>query len=114
MSEKTIFQRIIDRELPAQLVYEDDRAVAFRDIHPAAPTHLLVVPRQPIPMVEAMTEADEALVGHLIRVATLVARQEGLTDGYRLVINDGDHGGQTVYHLHVHVLGGRALGWPPG
>ncbi|MEM7675652.1 MAG: histidine triad nucleotide-binding protein [Myxococcota bacterium] len=114
MSSKTIFAKIIDRELPADIVYEDDRALAFRDINPAAPTHILVIPKKPIDMVENIEDADEALVGHLIIVGKKVANQEGLTDGYRLVFNNGKQGGQTVYHIHLHVLGGRQLSWPPG
>ena len=101
------------RDLPADLVYEDDRAVAFRDIAPQAPTHVLVVPRKPIPRADAIEEADEALVGHLFTVARRVAEAEGLTD-YRLVVNNGEGAGQTVFHLHVHLLGGRGLQWPPG
>lgn len=111
--EKTLFQKIADGEVPADLVYEDDRAVAFRDINPQAPTHVLVVPRAPIPRADAVTEADEPLVGHLFTVAKRVAEQEGLRD-YRLVVNNGAGAGQTVFHLHVHLLGGRDLGWPPG
>ena len=111
---KTIFERIIDREIPAQIVYEDDRSLAFRDINPQAPVHILVIPKRPLAQIELMTQADSPLVGHLVWVATEVARQEGLTQGYRLVVNNGQDGGQTVYHLHVHLLAGRFLGWPPG
>ena len=113
MAEKTLFQKIADGELPADVVYEDDRAVAFRDLHPQAPTHVLVVPRKPIPRADAVEEADEALVGHLFTVARRVAEAEGLSD-YRLVVNNGEGAGQTVFHLHVHLLGGRGLQWPPG
>ena len=109
----TLFSKIIAGEIPSDRVYEDDRCVAFRDINPSAPTHVLVVPREEIPRLDAMTEAQEALVGHLMRVATLVARQEGLDD-FRLVVNTGAGAGQSVFHLHLHVLGGRPLGWPPG
>lgn len=112
-SEKTLFQKIADGDIPANLVYQDDRAVAFRDIAPQAPTHVLVVPRKPIPRADAIEEADEALVGHLFTVARKVAEAEGLTD-YRLVVNNGEGAGQTVFHLHVHLLGGRGLQWPPG
>lgn len=114
MASKTIFARIIDREIPAHIVYEDARALAFHDVSPQAPVHVLVVPKEPIAKIEDMREEHEALVGHLLFVATEVARQLGLTDGYRLVINDGADGGQTVLHLHVHLLGGRPLAWPPG
>ena len=113
MPEKTLFQKIADREIPADIVYEDDRAVAFRDTSPAAPTHVLIVPRTPIPRADAVEPAEEALVGHLFSVARAVALQEGLAD-YRLVVNCGAGAGQSVFHLHVHLLGGRALAWPPG
>ncbi|MDT0631676.1 histidine triad nucleotide-binding protein [Rubrivirga sp. S365] len=112
-TEKTLFQKIADGEVPADVVYQDDRAVAFRDIHPVAPTHVLIVPRTPIPRADAVGEADEALVGHLFTVARRVAEAEGLSD-YRLVVNNGAGAGQTVFHLHVHLLGGRDLQWPPG
>lgn len=112
--EKTLFEKIIDKEIPAEIVFEDDRAVAFRDINPAAPTHVLVVPRKPIDRIENMEEADEALVGHLVLVATRLARSEGLDGGYRLVMNNGADAGQSVFHIHLHLLGGRALSWPPG
>lgn len=114
MSEKTIFQKIIDREIPAEVVYEDDRALAFRDIHPAAPTHILIIPKKAIDMIENLEEADEALVGHLVVVARKIAAQEGLDDGYRLVFNNGAQAGQSVFHIHLHLLGGRQLAWPPG
>jgi len=110
---KTLFQKIADRELPAEIVYEDDRAVAFRDINPQAPTHVLVIPRKPITRPDEIGEEDEALVGHLFVVARKVAEQDGLTD-YRLVMNNGAGAGQSVFHIHLHVLGGRALQWPPG
>lgn len=110
---KTLFQKIADREIPAEIVYEDDRAVAFRDINPQAPTHVLVVPRKPIPRADEIEEEDEALVGHLFVVARKVAEQEGLSD-YRLVMNNGEGAGQSVFHLHLHLLGGRAMQWPPG
>lgn len=114
MSTKTLFQKIIDREIPAQVVYEDNQALAFRDINPQAPVHILIIPKKPMAQIELMTSEDEALLGHLFYVATQVAKQEGLQDGYRLVVNNGVQGGQTVFHLHIHLLGGRALGWPPG
>ena len=109
----TIFGKIARGELKADVVYEDDQAVAFRDINPQAPTHILVIPRKPIPRLSASAEGDHALLGHLLGVARKVASQEGLGD-FRLVVNDGAGAGQTVFHLHVHVLGGRPFGWPPG
>ena len=113
MPEKTLFQKIADKEIPADLVYEDNRVIAFRDINPVAPTHILVVPRTPIERADAIEEADEALVGHLFTVARQVAEGEGLTD-YRLVMNNGAGAGQSVFHIHLHVLGGRPFSWPPG
>jgi histidine triad (HIT) family protein len=114
MSAKTIFQRIAEREIPSDIVYEDDQAVAFRDLSPQAPTHVLVVPRRPIASLASATGEDSALLGHLLSVARTVAVQLGLADGYRVVINCGRDGGQSVDHLHLHVLGGRAMKWPPG
>lgn len=111
----TIFERVIAGEFGTELLYEDERVVAFRDLHPQAPTHILVVPRRPLPGISHATAEDEALLGHVMFVAAEVARRVGIAaSGYRLVINDGANGGQTVPHLHVHLLGGRALGWPPG
>lgn len=114
MAGKNIFQKIIDRELPTDLLHDDDRCVAFRDIDPKAPVHVLVVPKKPIDQIENMGVEDEALIGHLCRVATTVAKDLGLANGYRLVINNGAEAGQSVFHLHVHLLGGRAFHWPPG
>ncbi|MBC8117849.1 MAG: histidine triad nucleotide-binding protein [Candidatus Saccharimonas sp.] len=110
----TIFQKIIDREIPADIVYEDDQSLAFRDIHPQAPTHVLIIPKRRIPSLATATDEDAALLGHLLLVARKLAGQFGLTNGYRAVVNCGPDGGQSVDHLHVHLLGGRALGWPPG
>lgn len=110
---KTIFAKIIDRELPATIVYEDEQCLAFRDVNPAAPTHILVVPKKPIDRIGSMTKDDESLIGHLFLAAGEIARTEGLSD-YRLVINNGAGAGQSVFHLHVHIIGGRALDWPPG
>ena len=110
-----LFQRIIDRKIPADIVYEDDRALAFRDIAPKAPVHVLVIPKRLIPRLSASTDGDAALLGHLLVVARKVAEQEGLVaGGYRIVANDGPDGGQSVDHLHLHVLGGRQMTWPPG
>ena len=110
----TIFSRIIRREIPARIEHEDDLCLAFHDVAPQAPVHLLVIPKQPIPSLVEVTDADKPLLGHLMAVASSVARKLGLDDGYRLVVNCGRDGGQTVHHLHVHLLGGRSLGWPPG
>lgn len=109
----TIFGKILRGEIPSDRVYEDDRCIAFRDINPTAPTHILVIPRKELPRLDAMDAGDEALVGHLMRVATLVAKSEGLDD-FRVVVNNGAGAGQTVFHLHLHVIGGRSLTWPPG
>lgn len=109
----TIFGQIARGEAAADLVYEDDRALAFRDIVPKAPTHILVIPRKPIPRLSQAEDGDEALLGHLLLVARRVAREAGLDD-FRLVVNDGAGAGQTVFHLHVHVMGGRGMSWPPG
>lgn len=110
----TIFSRIIQREIPADIVYEDDRALAFRDINPQAPTHVLIIPKREIASLAVLTDDDAGLIGHLLVVAKKVAEQLGLENGYRTVINSGADGGQTVDHIHVHLLGGRPLGWPPG
>ncbi len=114
MPEKTLFQKIADREIPADLVHEDARCVAFRDLHPQAPTHLLIVPRKPIPSLAALEDDDADLIGHLFVVARRLAEQEGLDGGFRTVFNAGPDGGQSVDHLHLHLLGGRKLTWPPG
>ncbi len=114
MSEKTIFAKIIDKEIPADIVHEDDRCLAFRDIAPQAPTHILVIPKEPLDQIENMSESQGELVGHLVFVATQIAKKEGLDQGYRLVMNNGVQGGQSVYHIHLHLLGGRQLAWPPG
>ncbi|MFQ5571926.1 MAG: histidine triad nucleotide-binding protein [Rhodothermales bacterium] len=114
MSEKTLFERIIDREIPANIIYEDDLCVVFRDINPQAPMHVLVVPRKPIPTLDDLKEEDVPLVGHLLMVAKQIAAQEGLENGYRAVFNCGRDGQQSVLHLHLHVLGGRKMKWPPG
>lgn len=114
MSEDTLFSKIIRREIPADIVYEDDLCLAFRDIAPEAPTHILVIPKKAIPMLSEAKEEDKALLGHLLFAVSKIAQQEKLENGYRVVINTGVDGGQTVFHLHMHLLGGRALGWPPG
>lgn len=109
----TIFGKIAEGEMKADIVYEDEQCVAFRDINPQAPTHIIIIPRKEIPMLADMTEDDETLVGHLCTVANKVAKQEGL-EHYRIVVNNGSGAGQSVYHLHFHLLGGRPLTWPPG
>lgn len=114
MLKDNLFKKIIDKQIPAAILYEDELCLAFRDINPQAPTHVLVIPRQVIPTHADLADADAALLGHLHLVAVKLAKQLGLTRGYRLVINCDDQGGQTVPHLHMHLLGGRAMGWPPG
>lgn len=115
MSDKTLFQKICDNEIPATIVFEDDRCVAFRDISPQAPVHILVVPRTAVTRVGLAEADDESLLGHLLLTAAAVARSEGIAEsGYRLVINNGADGGEAVPHLHIHLLGGRRLQWPPG
>ncbi|KAM6916340.1 adenosine 5'-monophosphoramidase HINT1 [Xenentodon cancila] len=110
----TIFGKIVRKEIPAQFIYEDDQCVAFPDVAPQAPTHILVVPKKPIVQLSKAEESDAALLGHMMMVAKKCAAEAGLTKGYRIVINDGPDGGQSVYHIHIHVLGGRTMGWPPG
>ncbi|MDJ0510272.1 MAG: histidine triad nucleotide-binding protein [Crocosphaera sp.] len=110
----TIFSKIISREIPANIIYEDDLCLAFTDINPQAPTHILVIPKKPIPKIEEASEVDQNLLGHLLLIVKQVAREAGLNNGYRVVINNGEDGGQTVDHLHLHILGGRYLSWPPG
>jgi len=110
----TIFKKIIDKQIPADIVHEDEHCLAFRDIQPQAPVHVLIIPKREIPSLDALASSDAALVGHLILTAQRIASQAGLSNGYRLVVNCGADGGQSVDHLHVHLLGGRALSWPPG
>ncbi|KAH9368917.1 histidine triad nucleotide binding protein 1 [Haemaphysalis longicornis] len=110
----TLFGKIIRGEIPTKFIYEDDECVAFHDINPQAPVHFLVLPKKPIPQLSKATEADKAVLGHVMYVAQQVAKEQGLKKGFRTVINDGPEGCQSVYHLHVHVLGGRQLNWPPG
>ncbi|MDA7521088.1 histidine triad nucleotide-binding protein [Verrucomicrobia bacterium] len=110
----TLFEKIIQRKIPADIVFEDDQVLAFRDINPAAPTHVLVIPKKPIPRVGAASAEDQSLIGHLMLKAAEIARELKLESGFRLVINNGPDGGESVPHLHCHILGGRALQWPPG
>jgi histidine triad (HIT) family protein len=112
---KTLFEKIIDREIPATIVYEDDRVLAFRDIKPAGPTHVLIIPKKSIPRIAEAKPEDEPLIGYLMLKAAEVARQLGLAQsGFRLVFNNGPDAGEAVPHLHCHIIGGRQLGWPPG
>jgi histidine triad (HIT) family protein len=111
---KTLFEKIVAREIPADIVYEDDLVLAFRDIKPQAPTHVLIVPKQHVTRISEAGPDQHKLLGHLLLKAAVVAKQLGLERGYRLVINNGPDGGETVPHLHCHILGGRHLEWPPG
>ena len=116
MSEqKTLFEKIADKEIPSTIVFEDDKCVAFRDINPVAPTHIVLVPRVcgNLSQLRYAKEDQKELLGHLLFTAKEVALKEGLEDGYRIVINDGEIAGQTVFHLHIHIIGGKKLGWPP-
>lgn len=111
----TLFERIIARQIPADIVYEDESVLAFRDIHPQAPVHVLIIPKKVIPRIGAAGTEDQMALGHLLLKAAEVARTLGIADtGYRLTINNGPDGGESVPHLHCHLLGGRPLGWPPG
>lgn len=113
--EDCLFCKIVAGDIPADILYQDSDITAFRDINPAAPTHVLVIPNKHIAAINEADEEDQALIGKLLLVANQIAEQEGLsTDGFRYVINTGSDGGQTVFHLHLHILGGRQLGWPPG
>ena len=112
--ENCLFCKIIAGEIPSAKVYEDEHVFAFRDINPQAPTHILVIPKKEITAVDALTEEDQMLVGHIFLVIQKIAKEEGLTDGFRVVTNNGRNACQTVPHLHFHLLGGRPFGWPPG
>ena len=115
MEEATLFTKIIRKEIPAEILHEDDLSLAFKDVAPQAPVHFLVIPKQPIAMLQDVEEGDAALMGHLMVVAKKVAKAQGLEEGgYRLVINNGKDGAQSVYHIHLHILGGRQMTWPPG
>jgi histidine triad (HIT) family protein len=114
MLSVNLFKKVLDKEIPADVVYEDESCLAFRDINPQAPTHVLIIPRKIIATHADLTDADGELLGHMHLVAVRLARQLGLDDGYRIVINCLDRGGQTVPHLHMHLLGGREFHWPPG
>ena len=111
----TIFKKIIDKEIPADIVYEDDTCLAFKDIDPKAPVHVLIIPKKEIPSMAEATEGDKELLGHMMVTASQIARDLGVSNsGYRLVVNTNKEGGQEVYHLHMHLLGGRQMEWPPG
>jgi histidine triad (HIT) family protein len=110
----TIFSKIINREIPADIVYEDDLCLAFRDVNPQAPIHILVIPKKPIARIIDAEEEDQSLLGHLYLVANKIAREEGVEEAFRLVVNNGEGVGQSVFHLHIHILAGRAFTWPPG
>ena len=110
----TIFGKIIRREIPANIVYEDNLCLAFKDVAPQAPTHILLIPKRPIPCIDGAEHEDQSLLGHLLLTVKEVAAQANLSNGYRVVINNGDDGGQTVDHLHLHILGDRQMKWPPG
>jgi histidine triad (HIT) family protein len=114
MGEPTIFKRIIDGEIPADIIYDDDQCLAFRDVDPQAPTHVLVIPKKEILSVAETADEDQALLGHMYLVIRDLAEKLGLGSGYRVVVNCGPDGGQSVDHLHFHLLGGRQLNWPPG
>ena len=109
----TIFTKIIDKEIPADIVYEDDLCLAFRDINPQAPIHILIIPKKPLPTLSAAA-ADQQLLGHLMLVANQVADKEGVADAFRLVLNNGAGAGQEIFHMHFHLLAGRSFSWPPG
>jgi histidine triad (HIT) family protein len=110
----TLFEKILAGEIPAKIAHEDDLAFAIHDISPQAPVHILVIPKKPLPRVGEADDADQSLLGHLLLTAAKIARQDNLASGYRIVINNGPDGGESVPHLHVHLLGGRKLTWPPG
>ena len=110
----TLFSKIINREIPANIVYEDDLCLAFRDIAPEAPVHILLIPKQPIVKISDATEADQSLLGHLLLRAGDIAKEQGYGDAFRLVVNNGAAAGQTVFHLHIHILAGREFSWPAG
>ena len=111
---ETIFARIISREIPADIVYEDDKCLAFRDVNPQAPVHILVIPKQPIARLIDAVDDDQSLLGHLLLSANKIALEQGIEEAFRLVVNNGADAGQSVFHLHLHILAGRSFTWPPG
>ena len=114
MPEPTLFQKILSGEIPAKIIHEDDHAFVIHDINPQAPVHMLVIPKKPVPRLAETGEAEQALLGHLLLVARKMARDLNLENGYRVIINNGPDGGESVPHMHVHVMGGRRMNWPPG
>lgn len=111
---ETIFTKIIKKEIPADIVYEDDLCLAFRDINPQAPVHILIIPKKPLPTLNDASPAEQGLLGHLMLVAHEVAEKEGVADAFRLVLNNGAAAGQEIFHMHFHLLAGRSFTWPPG
>jgi histidine triad (HIT) family protein len=111
---ETLFSKIINREIPAEIVYEDDQCLCFKDVNPKAPVHYLLIPRKPIDRLSNASEEDQLLLGHLLLKASEIMADAGYGDAYRLVVNNGAAAGQSVFHLHVHILAGRVMGWPPG
>lgn len=114
MPVSTIFSKIISREIPAQIVFEDEQCLAFHDVSPQAPVHILLIPKKPVVSLDEFGPEDSELAGHLLMKVPEIATQLGLNNGYRTVINTGEEGGQSVFHLHIHIMGGRSLAWPPG
>ena len=110
----TLFEKIIARQVPADIIYEDDTCFAIKDINPQAPTHLLIIPKKPIAMLKELQDTDTNLAGHLLLIANKLAHQLNVSDNYRIVINNGPDAGQSVYHIHIHLLAGRGFSWPPG
>lgn len=110
----TIFTKIINKEIPADIVYEDDICLAFKDINPQAPTHILVIPKKEIPSLQEVKPEDQQILGHLLLKVSQIAKEQKLDKGYRVVVNTSDWGGQTVHHIHLHIIGGRQMNWPPG
>lgn len=111
---ETIFQKIIDKEIPADIIYEDEKSLVFKDINPVAPTHILIIPKKQIEKISDAEETDQDLLGHLLIVAGKVARQLGVENAFRLVVNNGAGAQQTVFHLHIHLIAEREFSWPPG
>jgi histidine triad (HIT) family protein len=114
VSMSTIFKKIIDKQIPAQIVFEDELCLAFKDVDPKAPTHILLIPKKEVASLNELQPADRDLLGHMMLLVPRIAKEQGLHEGYRTVCNTGKNGGQSVFHLHIHILGGRALSWPPG
>ncbi len=112
--QETLFTKIINRDIPAEIIYEDDLCLAFKDINPQAPLHALLIPKQVLSKLSDSSAQHQALLGHLMLIAPMIAKQQGYADAFRLVINNGEAAGQTVFHLHIHIMAGRDLNWPPG